>query len=67
MCVQIPHFSVVEILVKHCSLYDKNKYNVIKKNTEQAIYKQGQEVTFGTTEKQLQIYLVDRVRHKSAL
>ena len=24
-CVQIPHFSVVEILVKHCSLYNKKK------------------------------------------
>ena len=22
-CVQIPHFSVAEILVKHCSLYNK--------------------------------------------
>ena len=25
-CVQIPHFSVVEILVKHCSLYNKSIY-----------------------------------------
>ena len=25
-CVQIPHFSVVEILVKHCSLYNKITY-----------------------------------------
>ena len=24
-CVQIPHFSVVEILVKHCSLYNKTE------------------------------------------
>ena len=27
MCVQIPHFSVVEILVKHCSLYNKLFYS----------------------------------------
>ena len=26
MCVQIPHFSVVVILVKHCSLYNKYSY-----------------------------------------
>ena len=25
-CVQIPHFSVVEILVKYCSLYNKWDY-----------------------------------------
>ena len=29
-CVQIPHFSVVEILVKHCSLYNKVLYNIIQ-------------------------------------
>ena len=27
-CVQIPHFSVVEILVKHCSLYNKALYSM---------------------------------------
>ena len=25
-CVQIPHFSVVEIIVKHCSLYNKASF-----------------------------------------